>query len=378
MERTLNCPICKVSLNKVTYDALVVDICFECKGIWFDDNNEYYSFLDGIKKSCKAINLSFFASTSGYESGNKSCPKCGMKMEMQYINHNLKGILLETCSKCHGIWAGPGKLKSVQPEDKDEIAVDIEALGRAIIQELREKEDWFAVQKFSKQLSTVGYGFGTFIFPFGTDAKGGKFLSNLAIIFSCLVALLYSLYGHPTAKFFEMYALMPKRVLENLVDPSLITSQFLHAGWIHLIGNMYFLGIFGPRLEERFGHLQYLLVYILYGVFTGLIYSLLHRHSESLSVGASGSISALMGAYVVLFPRSRIKIVMPGSFTEIPSWLYLAFWFVFQAFHSVLFYAAGGEVGVAYSAHIIGFCLGIFSGRWLDNRPVKLITSGFE
>lgn len=285
-------------------------------------------------------------------------------MDAKFTNYKIRGIHLDSCSKYHGIWAGPGTLKKVRPES-EEIKTDTETLGRAIIQELREREDWFAIGTFSNQLITNGYGF-TVIFPFANDMRDGNFLVNIGIALTSLITFLYSIYGHPTHSFFVKYALIPKHVMVNWIDPGLVTSQFLHAGWTHLIGNMYFLGIFGPKLEARLGHLRYLLVYILFGALTGLIYSGLHHNSDTMNVGASGSISVLMGAYVTFYPRSRIKILVAGNFTEIPSWLYLAFWFTFQAFHAILFLGAGGEVRVAYSAHIIGFCLGLVYGKWLD------------
>jgi membrane associated rhomboid family serine protease len=145
----------------------------------------------------------------------------------------------------------------------------------------------------------------------------------------------------------------------------LVTSMFLHGGWAHLIGNMVYLWIFGDNVEDRLGHLRYLLFYLLAGVGAGLAHASLYPASSVPTVGASGAISGVLGGYLVLFPRARVLALVPLVFfffdiVELPAVLYLGFWFVMQflggAFALIL---AGEASGVAWWAHIGGFVAGM-------------------
>lgn len=161
---------------------------------------------------------------------------------------------------------------------------------------------------------------------------------------------------------------------------TLLTSLFLHGGWLHVIGNMWYLWIFGDNVEDRMGHGSFLLFYLLGGVAAGVAHIALNPDSPVPTVGASGAIAAVLGAYVVLYPGSRIITLVPIffylSFVELPALVLLGFWFVFQLFSGVGSLAtntAQAQGGVAYWAHIGGFLFGIlalpfFLERWQSPR----------
>jgi membrane associated rhomboid family serine protease len=141
---------------------------------------------------------------------------------------------------------------------------------------------------------------------------------------------------------------------------ALITSMFLHGGVVHIIGNMVFLYIFGDNIEDRFGHFKYLILYLVWGVSAGLIHSF---YAVSVgggnipAVGASGAISGVLGAYLVLFPRAKIFTVITAFFittVRIPALAYIPIWFILQVVFSIF----NPEGGVAYLAHIGGFVVG--------------------
>jgi len=145
-----------------------------------------------------------------------------------------------------------------------------------------------------------------------------------------------------------------------------ITSIFLHGGWLHLLGNMLYLYIFGDNVEDRLGHFRYLLFYLLCGVFASIVQVLSAPDAWVPMVGASGAIAGVMGAYFCLFPYSRVVtlvfIFFFIEFIEIPAFFFLLFWFVLQFLNGTLSFssqsgAAGG--GVAWWAHIGGFVAGI-------------------
>jgi membrane associated rhomboid family serine protease len=145
----------------------------------------------------------------------------------------------------------------------------------------------------------------------------------------------------------------------------MITSMFMHAGWLHLIGNMWFLWVFGKSVENACGFFRYLAFYILSGVAATGAYAWFSAETSIPLVGASGAISGVLGAYFLRSPRARILTLLPlGFFTRIipiPAWFFLLFWIGLQAFSQIAEASAGGPEhgGVAYLAHIGGFVAGM-------------------
>jgi len=141
------------------------------------------------------------------------------------------------------------------------------------------------------------------------------------------------------------------------------TSMFLHGGWMHLIGNMWYLWIFGDNVEDRMGHVKYLIFYLLCGLGAGGVQTVLHLGSWVPMVGASGAIAGVLGAYLVSFPRARVSTLLPLGiiFTviELPAVIVLGFWFVIQFFSGMQSLSVQGAGGVAWWAHIGGFVLGV-------------------
>ncbi|MBN1813385.1 MAG: rhomboid family intramembrane serine protease [Anaerolineae bacterium] len=145
-----------------------------------------------------------------------------------------------------------------------------------------------------------------------------------------------------------------------------LTSMFIHAGWLHLISNMLSLYIFGDNVEDRIGHFRYLLFYLGSGLASSFAHLIAYAGSPIPTVGASGAIAGVLGAYLVLFPRARVVTLVPIFYfirlVQIPAVIYLGFWFVSQLFNGFLgLAAAGGSFqggGVAWWAHIGGFAFG--------------------
>lgn len=139
----------------------------------------------------------------------------------------------------------------------------------------------------------------------------------------------------------------------------LFTSMFLHGGWVHLIGNMWTLWIFGDNVEDRMGHWRFLLFYLLCGLIAIFTHIALYPNSEVPTIGASGAISGVMGAYMFLFPGSRVITLVPIFFflhmMEVPAFFYLGVWFVGQLISGMTSLALGDAVGIAFWAHIGGF-----------------------
>jgi membrane associated rhomboid family serine protease len=167
------------------------------------------------------------------------------------------------------------------------------------------------------------------------------------------------------------YGLVPRRL--QLAD--FFTNIFLHGGWWHLIGNMWFLWIYGDNIEDILGRGKFLLFYVLCGVAAGLVHVLFNLDSRVPTIGASGAIAGIMGAYLVKFPHSRILTLVPVIifFTtmEIPAWLILLYWFGLQFFSGIGTVGQShlNQGGVAWFAHIGGFLAGISLIYLLRPKP---------
>jgi len=153
----------------------------------------------------------------------------------------------------------------------------------------------------------------------------------------------------------------------------LFTSMFLHSGWLHLIGNMWFLWIFGDNVEDAFGHFGYLVFYLASGILAGVTHTIVNWGSKLPAIGASGAIAAVMGAYFVLYPRSRILTLVFVFFIRLPAILVIGIWFLIQFFSGVGSLGVPEAGGVAFWAHIGGFVVGVLVGlavRPGANRPL--------
>jgi len=142
---------------------------------------------------------------------------------------------------------------------------------------------------------------------------------------------------------------------------TVFTAMFLHGGWMHLIGNMLYLWIFGNNVEDAMGHARYLVFYLLCGIGAALGQAIMDPSSTIPMIGASGAISGVLGAYLLLHPHARVLVIIPlGIFSQLmrlPALWVLGFWFVFQLLSSAL--AAKGQGGVAWFAHVGGFVFGM-------------------
>jgi membrane associated rhomboid family serine protease len=230
--------------------------------------------------------------------------------------------------------------------------------------------------------------------PLKDDAPriGTPFINYLLIVVNVFVFLLSLdwryLPPEPRPEFLTLFGLVPARLTVVLFNHGYVpwdlisglgmryvpateailpffTSMFLHGGWLHLIFNMWALWIFGDNVEDYLGHWLYLVVYLVCGVAAGLLHSLFNIGSTVPSVGASGAIAGVMGAYFVLFPRARVLTLVPFFFIFfmwLPAWIVLGYWFIAQflsgAATSISTHGSNSS-GIAFWAHVGGFVAGI-------------------
>jgi len=158
----------------------------------------------------------------------------------------------------------------------------------------------------------------------------------------------------------DSYGMKPALVLKGKELYTIFTSMFLHGGFLHIFGNMLYLWIFGDNLEDALGRPKFLLFYLATGVAAGLAHALSDPSSPIPTIGASGAISGVLGAYIVLYPRARVfTVAMYFGIIMIPAIFFLGFWFLLQVLSVSFSWVAGGSSGVAYWAHIGGFIAGM-------------------
>jgi membrane associated rhomboid family serine protease len=215
---------------------------------------------------------------------------------------------------------------------------------------------------------------------------------TISLIVACFAAFALELSitaggGDPALeRFFERWGAVPADITGALESGdyfgratlSMITSMFLHGGWLHILGNMLFLWIFGNNVEDRLGRIPFLLFYLVGGIAAALTQVVIDPHSTVPLVGASGAIAAALGAYIVLFPGARIlSLVFLGFFyqlLEVQAVIILGFWFVLQLISGVGSLGGGtASGGVAFFAHIGGFALGVVVGLLL-----RVVGAGTE
>jgi membrane associated rhomboid family serine protease len=206
------------------------------------------------------------------------------------------------------------------------------------------------------------------MFPLYDTVRSRKFpLINLTLVLANVLAFLYELQFDPDMlrEFIFTWGLIPDRLLRdpNTFWTTIFSSMFLHGGWFHIINNMWVLLIFGDNVEAAMGRIRYLFFYLLSGVAAGLLQTHILADSAVPMIGASGAVAGVLGAYLILFPRSRIASLVPILFIftiiEIPAMLFLLFWFVSQLYSGLFAIRGGGESGIAWWAHIGGFAFGV-------------------
>jgi membrane associated rhomboid family serine protease len=164
----------------------------------------------------------------------------------------------------------------------------------------------------------------------------------------------------------------------HVVPPSVtvLTSMFMHGGWMHLIGNMLYLWIFGDNVEDSMGHGRFIVFYLLCGVAAALAQAIPEPNSQIPMVGASGAISGVLGAYLLLHPHARVLVVVPFGFIlhtmRLPAGIVLALWFGLQLFSNLM--TQPGQGGVAFRAHIGGFVAGMLLVGIFKKRNIRLFA----
>lgn len=213
------------------------------------------------------------------------------------------------------------------------------------------------------------------MFPIRDTQTYGKFpIVNLALIVANIYVFFKELTVPNIESFISLYALIPQNIDFSKTETLLpfATSLFLHAGFLHILSNMWFLWVFGDNVEAAMGHLQYLVFYIFCGVAASLAQYLFIPNAALPMIGASGAIAGVLGAYLRFFPHHSIDTIVPvfglPVIVAIPAGFMLIYWFITQAFNGVasILIATVSVGGIAYIAHAGGFTAGLIFSRFFE------------
>jgi len=216
-------------------------------------------------------------------------------------------------------------------------------------------------------------------------AQRVPFITRAIIVLNILVFVYELSLADGTHEMLRDWGVVPGRLFAALTGETslpvelmtLVTSMFLHGGWLHLIGNMWYLWILGDNVEDRMGHLRFLFFYLGAGVFSAILNSALMPGSPTPTIGASGAIAGVLGAYAYAFPRAKVLTLVPIFFffqiIAIPALIVLGIWFAFQFIAGTLSIGNGsGSSGVAWWAHIAGFVFGFLVMMAISRRRSSL------
>ncbi len=233
-------------------------------------------------------------------------------------------------------------------------------------------------------------------FPIGDDqVKGGSYPSvsytfiivNIAVYFLQLSNMAFT-YGYSTIPYEIMNGVDLVSITQDIpqyqgprpIYLTLLFSMFMHGGWRHLIGNLLFLWVFGDNIESTIGSVKFAVFYILGGLVASAGHIAFNVHSVIPSLGASGAIAAVMGAYLIMFPSSKVKVLVLIFFRtfKIPAFIFLGIWIILNLYSGVGSFMAQSSTGTAWWSHISGFAFGVAAGYFFKNLTAQVVLEGQE
>jgi membrane associated rhomboid family serine protease len=218
--------------------------------------------------------------------------------------------------------------------------------------------------------------------PIGDDNSARRITPLVTYALIAINVLVFLLELSSGDAFIERWAFVPTRFLADPVGefPTLFTSMFMHAGWLHLLSNMLYLWIFGDNVEDRFGHGLFTVFYILCGLGATFAQLAVSMGSSIPNLGASGAIAGVLGAYIVMFPGSGVNVLLGRVVTRMSALIVIGFWIILQIFSGIGTFTASSQAegGVAYMAHIGGFFAGVILTFLLGGNRRALPASTYR
>lgn len=355
----MKCPACKSNLSAVKSHSIEFHKCPECRGMWFQ-NQQFQKLVHAVSEDEKVqssdyINYKPREVKKAHDQSEhmRICPECNCVMkEFNYAYDS--NILLDKCNNCGSIWADRGETLLAAQHLKTNPKID--AIGASIANDSKSKIETRRMKQDMNYLgSYLAIGGLSMPIPLSDNTKREKVpWVTISIIAICTVIfILQTVFVDDYKSYLNIFAWAPAQYLSL----GLLTSMFLHGGLMHLLGNMLFLWIFGDNIEDKFSKVKFILFYLACGISADLLHLAFNFGDTTPSLGASGAISGIMGAYLIFHPEARLKTLILFRIVEVPAALYIGAWFILQLYYSVV-YSLVGYSHVAWFAHIGGFVFG--------------------
>jgi membrane associated rhomboid family serine protease len=350
------CPDCRVPLRPFRLEKVLVDFCLRCSGMWLDRGE-----LEALSGRRVAPGEKDRVGTQP-QKGSRACPACSASLYRRELGPD-SGVTIDECPTCAGVWLDKGELSAAKKyrkamhKDLRRKGVGRRQAHAQSLQHLDEDSAGVVVFQYLTGLPLEMYVPQVLFPPVVMTLIG----INVLVLAAALLLGDFEAWVRALGE-------VPSRISSLRDLHTLFTSMFVHGGVLHLVGNMYFLWVTGDNLEERFGPLRFLAFYLLAGLVAGLAQVLSAPSSNVPAIGASGAISGMLGAYVVLFPNARFLMrwfvfLWYHVRFEVPAYAYFIFWLLFQ-----FLMAAIGVPGVGWIAHIAGFLCGALIAAFVRLR----------
>jgi len=347
----MRCPHCQKKLTRRTYRKKILFRCPECAGDLLT-----LSALRGLSGSRPFANTVWRNAQNAPE-GPVPCPECGRAMRQVVLSAEKTPVIeLDVCTRCQMVWFDPRELEASVPPEETVSRQELPARARELLA-------LHAVKKCSAPEAGSPFESGEYWkllpallgMPVEEDAPP---LSQLPVVTWSLILIctaVHLLAAGDLKQAIGDYGFTPNQ-WQRLGGMTLLTSMFLHGGWPHLIGNMYFLSVFGDNVESEFGRLKYVLLILFCGLAATAAHAALDPRGDVPCVGASGFISGIIACYTVFFPRVKLGFLVRFFFwLRLPAWAAFLLWIAFQLVGASLTQASAGT---AYFSHIGGALAG--------------------
>lgn len=365
-EILMNCPTCEAPLEARTRYNVRVDTCAKCRGMWFDTATlrRYLGRLLTERKDIPHDTPELHkqaAAVKNLKEETRACPRC--EIAMGKINYAYdSNVFLDRCPECEGLWVDDGEILKLAIFTKGNPLTDKIAHGIASLSTKREQRRNLveAMKGLNQRVSPLRGVVPLIILPLGDERTRSivPFFTFGLIAANLLLFAAEVWWINDIETFIRTFGLIPVDVLAGTNLQTLGSHMFLHAGIIHVLGNMWFLWVFGDNIEEDLGHIAFLAFYFASGIAAALIHVAANVESSTPCIGASGAISGILGAYFFLHRNNSVSLLVFFRVIQVPAWIFIGAWFVVQIAYAVLAQATDVETGVAWYAHIGGFVAG--------------------
>ncbi len=389
---TMLCPRCQCDLKKEAFSNIHLATCSQCRGTWY--YGETLAKLLSLQKNRELMNFS--KDIFLQQESDLNCPECKCHMEAKTFKND-KGLTIDQCKHCQGVWLDKNEFPKTKQLIREQVAAkrkdaaNQETIGKihpfrlypvpktekpmpVVIKKIQpitldmEERDEVAEEReldegtYAAEV-TAGLWAFTALTGFPVEAynpprRRFPYVVVSFIVINFLIQWILSTFSMAhLSDFFRTYGAVPEKILGGMSLFTLVSYAFIHGGWLHLIGNMYFLWIFGDNVEDRLGHFGFILFYLACGILSALVQVIAMVKMgipATPLVGASGAVAGVMGAYLYFFPKAALyqTIIIPYPF-KIPVYFYLGFWVIVQFVGQL-----SGQKNVGWWAHIAGFFLG--------------------